>query len=799
MSVIGSNILAGASGQGGDYTIARSLRFRSSASAYLSRTPATTTNRKTWTWSAWVKRGDLSRRQWLLQQSDTAGDRQIQLEINAGNAIRFGWYDVGVGSGFIITNALYRDPSAWYHIMYSVDTTQATDTNRVKIYVNGSQVTSLDGGSTYPPQNFDTSVNTTNPMSLGASITPSLFFDGYLAEVNFIDGQALTPSSFGATNAATGVWQPKKYAGTYGTNGFYLPFSNNSTTTTLGSDFSGNGNNWTTNNISLTAGSTYDSMTDVPTLTSATVANYATFNPLNNFAGAFSANPTISQANLLASGVADTKQYYCDSTIQVSSGKWYAEFTPSGVTGDSSYVGIVTDSYLALYAPTGNYYNNSSFASYGATYTTNDVIGVAYDATNGTIEFYKNGTSQGQKTGITGSNAKFRTSSYNTGASHSWTANFGQRPFAYTPPTGFVALNTFNLPTPTIGATASTQANKYFDISLWTGDGNSTRTISGLGFQPDFVWAKQRNIAQSHSLWDSVRGTGKLLESNATGAESTSTVYGQITSFNSDGFTGSKGSDPTFSYLNQNTGTYVGWQWKANGTGSTNTAGSITSTVSANTSAGFSVVTYTGTGSNATVGHGLGVAPSMIIVKTRNISQNWIVYHSTLGKDKLLYLNNTDTAITNSDYWGTGGVTSTVFGLKGGGFSHNLSSQPYVAYCFSEVAGYSKFGSYTGNGSSDGPFIFTGFRPAFLLTKRSSVGGTEWFIYDTKRETYNYVSRPMRANDSSAELGVEPTIAYDILSNGFKVRTTGTAVNSNGETYIYAAFAENPFKYSLAR
>jgi len=209
----------------GGYNLTNSARLRSSASAYLNRTPATTTNRKTWTWSAWVKRGELSRRQWLFQQSDTAGDRQIQLEINAGNAIRFGWYDVGVGSGFIITNALYRDPSAWYHIMYSVDTTQATDTNRVKIYVNGSQVTSLDGGSTYPPQNFDTSVNTTNPMSLGASITPSLFFDGYLTEVNFIDGQQLTPSSFGANNASTGVWQPKKYAGTYGTNGFYLPMN----------------------------------------------------------------------------------------------------------------------------------------------------------------------------------------------------------------------------------------------------------------------------------------------------------------------------------------------------------------------------------------------------------------------------------------------------------------------------------------------------------------------------------------------------------------------------------------------
>lgn len=989
MSVIGSNILAGASGQGGDYTIARSLRFRSSASAYLSRTPASASNRKTFTISFWAKRGESWSDHYVFESYSSDTNRSF---------IRFGSdkfifaYDGSTNN--LVTTQVFRDPSSWYHFVLAVDTTQGTASNRLKLYVNGSQVTTFDTAN-YPSQNTDYFINSNLVHNIGRSSFSGGYgyYTGYFTEWNFIDGQALTPSSFGATNASTGVWQPKKYAGTYGTNGFYLPFTgagtasyagsfngsnqwlNGSLTSAIGSgdftveawvyqntltnyqgwlsiergaggfnigtdaagsltfysssapqisvsgvikagtwqhiafvrsgstltayhngiskgtatvttnfsatafyigalnnipqelanasisnlritgtavytsnftpptqaltaisgtrlltlqsstivdnsgnsisitnngsvstvvsnpflgtniasDQSGQGNNWTTNNISITAGSTYDSMTDVPTLTSATAANFSTFNPLNNFAGAFSANPTISQANLLASGVADTKQYYADSTIQVSSGKWYAEFTPSGVTGDSSYVGIVTDSYLALYAPTGNYYNNSSFASYGATYTTNDVIGVAYDADAGTITFYKNGTSQGQKTGITGSNAKFRTSSYNTGASHSWTANFGQRPFAYTPPTGFVALNTFNLPTPTIGATASTQANKYFDASLYTGTGSALTVTNSGGMQPDLVWIKSRNNATNNNLTDAIRGVDKLLFSNSTASEAT--FSGGLSSFNSNGFSLASGGDVGFS---ANGYTYVGWQWNAGGSTVTNTSGSISSQVRANTSAGFSVVTYTGNGTGgATVGHGIGVSPRMLIIKARNGSgYSWKVYHGSLGSGSHLELEST--AAAQGGIWNSTNPSSTVFTL-GTNAGINENGKSYVCYAFSEVAGYSRFGSYTGNGSTDGPFIFTGFRPKFLLVKRTDGGTNNWAIFDSSRNPNNATGKELQANLSDAEYNGDTSNPNDFLSNGFKIRHTGTAMNLSGGTYIYAAFAEVPTKFALAK
>jgi hypothetical protein len=283
------------------------------------------------------------------------------------------------------------------------------------------------------------------------------------------------------------------------------------------------------------------------------------------------------------------------------------------------------------------------------------------------------------------------------------------------------------------------------------------------------------------------------LQSNTTGAETTFGGNFGLLSFNSDGYTMGNGSA-----VNLNGQTYVGWNWNAGGTTVTNTSGSISAQVRANTTAGFSIVTYTGTGVNATVGHGLGVAPSMIFVKTRNITQNWIVYNSVLGKNQLLYLNSTDSAITNSDYWGTGGVTSTVFGLKGGGFSHNLASEPYVAYCFAPVAGYSAMGSYTGNGSTDGPFIYTGFRPRFIMTKRTDTSGFWWEMIDTSRAPINVSNNPLYANVADAEY-TGSVYDKDLLSNGFKIRGTNGGQNASGGTYIYMAFAENPFKNALAR
>jgi hypothetical protein len=432
-----------------------------------------------------------------------------------------------------------------------------------------------------------------------------------MAETHCIDGQALTPSSFGEYSTTTGVWQPKKYAGTYGTNGFYLDFKDNTSTTTLGYDKSGNSNNWTTNNISLTTGSTYDSMTDVPTLTSATTSNFAVLNPLSKAYSTY----TISDGNL--GWTSSTVNMGAFSTIQLpTSGKYYWEIVMTASAGGSPQIGVGggtaglgdLGAYYRTNGNKGQYggVSGNGESAYGATWTTNDVIGVAYDAdtSSGQVTFYKNNSSQGVAFSslLTNfPNGLFAAFQNNASGTTNFVANFGQRPFAYTPPTGFVALNTFNLPTPTIGATASTQANKYFDILLYTGNGG-TQTITGLNFQPDLVWGKARNDAVSHNLFDIVRGGDRQLVSNSTNAEVDRA--GDAVVFNSNGIT----LDASYCNINNTSTTTVAWNWKANGTGVTNTAGSITSTVSANTTSGFSIVSYTAPsgGGPFTVGHGLG-------------------------------------------------------------------------------------------------------------------------------------------------------------------------------------------------
>ena len=799
----------------GGYNLTNSLRFRSSASAYLNRTPASATNRTTWTWSAWVKRGDVASNDNRLFGAGTSNSDRVLIAIE--NYISL----VGTNSGSNVlvlqTTPVYRDPSAWYHIVVAIDTTQATASNRAKIYVNGVQVTAF-GTATYPSQNTTLQVNSANPHVIGTRGTYSVDsnFDGYMAEVNFIDGQALTPSSFGETSTSTGVWIPKKYTGTYGTNGFYLPFTDNSALTTssnvgLGKDFSGNSNYWTTNNISITAGTTYDSMTDVPTLTSATASNFATWSPLVLFPNT-TYQASMTNANLLMTR-SGGGQGGAVTTIGVTSGKFYAEMTvtavgssvtklgvmatnnPPSISASSEYALGDTSASVAYRSNGARLTGGTTTNSWGDTYTTGDVIGVAFDADTGKVWFSKNGTFQASGDPAAGTNeaatlptaVPFYFSAGGEGGI-SISLNCGQQPFAYTPPTGFVRLNTFNLPTPTIGATASTLAGKYMNVVTYTGTGSS-QSITGLGFQPDWTWIKERNASADHGLYDAVRGVQLQLESNTTTAETTETTG--LTAFGSDGFTVG-----ALAQLNTSADTYVAWNWKANGAGSSNTDGTITSTVSANTTAGFSIVTYTGTGSNATVGHGLGVAPSMYIVKRRSNTGNWYVYHISIGNTNRLRLDETSASTAESAAWNNTSPTSTVFSI-GTSVDVNASANTYVAYCFAQVAGYSAFGSYTGNGSTDGPFIFTGFRPRFFMTKCSSSTG-DWHMTDTARYPTNSSTSMgyLDANTSAAEGNFN---IYDGLSNGFKIRDNGSVVNASGATYIYMAFAESPFKYANAR
>jgi SPRY domain len=790
------------------YNINNSLRFRSSASAYLSRTPASASNRKTWTWSGWVKKAP-------IQGTSTAAGTFFCCTTGTTDStyLRFGfWKDlIFVGNYdafFLQSTPVYRDPSAWYHIVVSTDTTQGTASNRMRIYVNNVEVTAwgVDQRSTYLTSSVDLGINQATQHSIGSSLpNAGDYFDGYMAEVNFIDGQQLTPSSFGSTNATTGVWQPAAYTGTYGTNGFYLNFSSIATTsgsnTGLGKDFSGNGNYWNTNNISVTSGTTYDAMLDVPTLTSATVANYPTLNPL--IRPYSSTTDLITWGNLRASSTSGPSGSQ-GATMSFTSGKYYFEATATTVSGANvTWIGVCNNlNYYSLgtatsafvrdygytYASNGKSYTNAtpSGTTYGATYTSGDIIGVAIDADAGTMTFYKNGTSQG--TAFTGMSY---TGGYVFGCTEDNNNvvdfNFGQRPFSYTPPSGFVALNTFNLPNSTI-----VQGNKYMDATLYTGNGSTQSITNTAGFKPDFVWMKSRSSGSySHRLLDSVRGVTKELYSNETTAEYTDA--NSLTSFNSNGWTiGSSAG------VNANTVTFVGWQWQAGqGSTSSNTNGSITSTVSVNATAGFSVVTWTNTNTaNQSVGHGLGVAPKMIITKDRdNGTFNWAVWFTGFTKDEYLLLNTTGAKASYSTLWYSV-PDSSKFYIGSTGTGLNYGTDKMVAYCWAEIAGFSKFTSYTGNGSADGPFVYCGFRPKFILTKNSSGTTADWDIWDTSRNTYNAADAVLAPNTSAAEA----TSYYaDILSNGFKIRNNYATWNGSGYTYIVAAFAENPFKNANAR
>ena len=322
----------------------------------------------------------------------------------------------------------------------------------------------------------------------------------------------------------------------------------------------------------------------------------------------------------------------------------------------------------------------------------------------------------------------------------------------------------------------------YFNTVLYTGTGSSN-AISGIGFAPDWVWIKNRGLTAHHMLFDKVRGATKVLYSNLTDAETT--VSGHLTSFDSDGFT--LGDNSGKGSTNGNTETYVGWNWLAGGTASSNSNGSITSTVSAGITQGMSIVSYTGTGSVETIGHGLGTTPAMIILKNRTISGDyWHVYHQSLGGTKALYLQTTDAVATTSGSWNNTNPTSTVFT---NGSSTYTNSSEYIAYCFAEKKGYSKFGSYTGNGNADGTFVYTGFKPAWLMVKRTN-SSESWHIFDNKRDI-NENNIRLQANSSGADDSSEAGL--DMLSNGFKVRTSWGGIGGSGDSYIYMAFAESPF------
>ena len=791
----------------GDAKILRSLRFNDDDSAYLNRTPSSAGNKKTFTFSFWVKRGNLggSNKHMFAIQIDSSN----QFVIRFVNTDKLQIYDYQSASHQMIfdTNSLFRDVSAWYHIVVAVDTTQSTNTDRFKLYVNGSQVTSFSS-STYPSQNHDTLVNTTNAHDIGQK-NSALYFDGYLAEYNFIDGYQYDPSYFGFTDPVTNIWMPKRYEGIYGTNGYYLDFSDNSSAAALGIDKSPNGNDFTVNNISVSAGDGNDSLEDTPT------SNFCTMNPLVP-----SPSVTWANGNLDLAGTSSTEYSQTNmSTFGVSSGKWYVEvkYTNDGTT--NTYVGVCPIKYEAITNMTGSVTDAAVLRMSNETYiegsdtqnifpsgiSSGNIIGIALDMDNQKLWFSLQGTYANSGNPATGANAIF--SGITAGETMAICArplsgtlyfNFGQRPFAYTPPLGFKTLESRNLPLNS-NVSSVLRPKKHFDVIYYTGQSTSSLyNVTGLEFPPDLVIAKSRNDTIGHIFIDTVRGNDRQIETPDTSAEVTRGTPSYR--FLNDGFAVSTGGN-----LN-NPVNYAAFCWRAGGNSNTFnvdgkgyttaaaagiTDGSIALTgASVNTEAGFSIVKYTSPNSSSdqTVGHGLGKKPDWILVKNLDNSYNWDIYHSSSGYNSSLIF----TASTTRSGAFAAEPTSTVFHTKTS-YTHN-STHEYIAYCWTEIPGYSKFGTYTGTELDDGPFVYLGFSPAWVMVKCTS-NAEHWNIpLFTNDDRSNGTVKTISPNLTNDERNMNDNPAIDFLSNGFKVRTSdGNFSRNNGNhNFIYMAFAEQP-------
>ena len=820
----------------GGAVIEKSLVFNNYASdaddATLTRTVGTTSNRRTFTHSFWVKRTKLGYGM-IFGHTDGAGSYFFNFVFNSDNKIEFNEYRYNESPSNkirLITTRVFRDTTSWYHIVTAVDTTQGTSSNRVKIYVNGVQETDF-GTEIYCDQNHDTYFNSTSPypiMRIGLNGWGYGGANCYLAEFHAVDGNAYDPSYFGFTESQTNVWMPKRYGGTYGTNGYYLNFSTlGETATTMGLDRSGNNNNFTPTNLEIS-----DFSLDTPSNT------FATLNPLST-----SVN-TLTQGNLYSTG-GGASWRPVSSDMAMSSGRWYWEIYIDTVSSyqmhgirpqirDDGDVNHDNDHYPGTRSDEWGYNTDarlhnsaSATSSWGDTYTAGDIIGVALDMDAGTLNFYKNGSATGsQITGISashspvGSRGDYLACFCVYGSTGQAIVNFGQDGtfaghkssqnkkdingignFYYTPPTGFKALCSANLRG---DSSYIIEPQKHFDILTYTGTGSSN-SLTDLEFSPDLIWVKRRNgDGTNHHLWvNSVRGGSKSLSTNLQSAENTNanrdmTFLANGIRWNSD--TGN---------ANASGGTYVAWCWKGGGSSNTyNIDGTGYGTASAagldggtidpdgasiNTEAGFSIITYTGNGTTgATVAHGLGKKPAWVVIKTTSNTDNWMVYHQgnnnfTDPEDYYLEFNAGGGDINSTIMMNDTAPTTSVFSL-GSDNSVNGSSRTYVAYCWSEIPGYSKFGTYRGNGSSsNGSYVHLGFSPAFILIKKFS-GSDVWEVVDSARATHNNTTASLYPASDSIETTSGRLI--DFLSDGFKQMNGNGNTNEDGHDYVYMAFAE---------
>ena len=561
-------------------------------------------------------------------------------------------------------------------------------------------------------------------------------------------------------------------------------------------------------------GSDEDCMVDVPNAVTADAdatdttggyqrGNYATLNPLDHNCG----SATFSEGNLKIQTPTNSGGVYVSTIATPTTGKWYAEVKIVALSANQfGRVGLVQVGQPRNTSQLGNdpgqisyrlevgdiRYNMTTLATGGSAASVGDIIGLALDLDNQILRVTRNGAHMTTASNIPQYQWFFAGSDDYTSysATHEW--NFGQQRFKYGLPSGYAALNTTALPAATIA-----DSSNYFDTLLWTGNNAVSRTLTGLEFSPDFVWHQARSIAWGSGIVDAVRGVGSggpTLRTFNNAAEETVNNFGAVTALTSDGFTVSKGGfgSSQWAYVNQSNATYVAWNWDAGSSTVSNTDGSITSSVRANQSAGFSIVKYTGTSASTnTVGHGLNAEVKFIMLKSNTATDNWFCYH--IGLDATSPANydislNTTGARRDYDTWNDTKPTNSVFSVGNTGAS-NENGRGYIAYCFAEVSQYSSIGSYSGNSSSDGVFVYTGFRPAWILLKRTDSGIRSWEIHDTARSPINVSENNLLPNTNGAESSGSARL--DILSNGFKLRTTSNGIN-NGNI-IYVALAENPF------
>ena len=765
------------------YTVDNSCMFDYASGSYLSRTPGLAGNRKTWTMSVWLKMTRLA--------SSTGGGIYFW---DAGTT-QFGWSDSNdnlyliAGSTLKRTTGVARDTTGWFHICIVADTPQSTASERFKVYINGAIPTLTT--DTAPAQDFEFEVNNTVAQNIGAE--GSNYWDGYMAEFHLIDGTAKAVGDFGETNDE-GVWVPKKYTGGgYGTCGFHLDFADSAD---LGDDNSGQGNDFSLTNIAA--------------------AHQSSDSPTNNHCILNVLDPITSSVEL-TEGAKQVKFTGGDQdsvlgTIFQSKGKWYWEmkYVTAGGGGNwgitrkdfnvSSDFGSTAGSYA--FRSGGDKINSNSAAGYGSAWSADDIIQCAWDADNGKVFFGINNTWQASGDPAAGSNPAY--SSIGTtvvdggglgpGASSEgntvYLFRFTEAECSYDPPTGFKHLNTANIAEPAI-----TDPSAYFQAAIYSGN-SSTQTITFDGnsdMQPDFIWGKSRSNSDAHVIQEAATGTGTATFISRTNSDA---VTDAVTAFNSDGFALGDGSELADGTINTSGRTYVSLNWKANGSGASNTTGTINTTkTSASATAGVSINTYTGNGTDqATYGHGLGVTPTFswtfsLTSADHRTSSTWVAGDTAFSKQ--VGIDAVGDAFGDSDA-GLGkveGGSSTVITL-GQDPGVNGNTVTYMSLVFAEVEGFSKFGSFEGNQNANGPFLYCGFQPEFVLIKANR-GGEPWTMFDRKRSTFNPADDYLMPSNSDAEAS-SSSISIDFLCTGCKVRRTDSRVNRSGHDIIFAAFAKHP-------